>query len=1032
MLGADQNCSCYGATTRQAPLEETVALERLIDQAGVSEWSGQDRAGAAPSTGSLGRYTILGALGEGGMGQVLRVRDRILGREVAAKVIRREAGPQQTARFVREAQVTGHLQHPNIVAMHELGMTEEGQLYFTMKAVEGQDLAARLDEERSGAAPKQSLASNLQLFLKVCDALSYAHSRNVVHRDLKPSNIMVGQFREVQVMDWGLARLIGQPDAVAARDGDGADPSSLVAPAGADRPLRTLAGAVLGTPSYMSPEQARGEIGRIDRRSDIYSLGAILYELLTLQPPFSGETLIEVVQQVAFGALVPPSARGCEREIPHELEVVVLKAMSRRVRDRYEQVEQLRSEIAAYLEGRVLQAVDYSGWQVLQKWVGRNRPAVAALLVGVASVLAALGGISWQLGEARRARDGERVQRMAAEAATRRAVASLREQERLRAAEHEGRIALEQSRKRGEQKERMARVGQLVGEAAALYRSRADPGHISARLAEAQRLVADHPALLRLQGRMALDRQQWGRSKALLERVVEHIPEDYQAHFLLYRWYQEQGQSVSLAAQVHVEKAARYGALDTAIGLMSRGHRVFQEAVRLSGQAKTDALQRALAMAVRALKKDPGFWWALTLRAWCYGELGQHQRGLADLSEVLLRTKSPWAYINRANAYRKMGRFEPALADYGAALRINAEKVAAWFGRGGLHFDRRNFKQALADFTEAIRLSPRDARCHHMRAEAYAALGQHASALRDFDAALGLDATSFKSYFGRGRLYLSLERFAEARSDLDRAVRLAPGSTAAHFHRGYLHSVLREYDAALRDFSAVIRIDPKHARAYGNRGEILRRLKRHEQALADLARAVRLEPGKANSYHTRGLILMTLGRKAEALSDFGTVIRLNPRHRGAYSKRGELLTDMRRYDEALADLDRAIRLDPRRAEAYVLRGRLQDRRKQPGKALADYSAAIRLDARHKLAYTLRGVVHAEQKRHAQALADFESALRLDPGFATALINRGCLYRLQKRYRLAIADWERALPLTRATPWEQRVRAFLREARGQLK
>jgi serine/threonine-protein kinase len=183
-------------------------------------------------TDSLGRYRITGQLGAGGMGEVFQVHDSDLGRQIAAKVIRGQTDPVMLAKFVREAQITGQLGHPNIVPVHELGLTPDQKIYFTMKQVEGQTLAQMLTDQlniegchpiRTASETSQSevltterchtsLIAFLHHFLKVCDALAFAHSRGVIHRDLKPSNIMIGQFGEVQVMDWGLARVVGQPD----------------------------------------------------------------------------------------------------------------------------------------------------------------------------------------------------------------------------------------------------------------------------------------------------------------------------------------------------------------------------------------------------------------------------------------------------------------------------------------------------------------------------------------------------------------------------------------------------------------------------------------------------------------------------------------------------------------------------------------------------------------------------------------------------------------------------------------------------
>ncbi len=351
-------------------------LRQLIDQAGLPI---PDEVEPRSAQDALGRYPITGQLGEGGMGQILQIRDEEVGREMAAKVIKSQDDPLAVAALLREAKITGQLEHPNIVPLHELGMTDEGRIYFTMKRIEGADLAQLLDPGVEQEGP--TLFEYLQIFVKICDAISFAHSRDVIHRDLKPANIMVGRFGEVQVMDWGLARVVGQPDPAASACTLDLGAGSLTERTrgdGAAEPLQTLDGSVVGTPAYMPPEQARGEIARLDRRTDVYALGAILYVMLTLEPPFEGDGARDVVDQVIQGRLAPPSKRTPEREIPRELEAVVLKAMSPEPRQRYETVAQIKQEIEAYIEGRLLQAAQYNAWQVAQKWAVRHKTAIGA------------------------------------------------------------------------------------------------------------------------------------------------------------------------------------------------------------------------------------------------------------------------------------------------------------------------------------------------------------------------------------------------------------------------------------------------------------------------------------------------------------------------------------------------------------------------------------------------------------------------------------------------------------------------------
>ena len=305
------------------------------------------------------RYEVHGELGRGGMGRVVSVRDQRLGREVALKQLREGRDPR---RMAREARITARLEHPGIVPIYDAGTDPEGRPYYTMRLLRGRSLAEVLAE-----APDQE--ARLLLVRRVLDAtqaVAFAHSRGVVHRDLKPANIMLGAFGETQVVDWGLARL----------DGDELDPS--------DAGRTTMAagvtheGAVLGTPAYMSPEQAQGQRG--DERSDVWSLGVVLHELVTGAPPFTGGSGEDVLQRLRLST-VPRLTE------PPELAAIVNRALQRDPESRYPDAEALAEDLSAWLDGRRVEAYSYSGVELLGRLLRAWRvplavAALALLLVG--------------------------------------------------------------------------------------------------------------------------------------------------------------------------------------------------------------------------------------------------------------------------------------------------------------------------------------------------------------------------------------------------------------------------------------------------------------------------------------------------------------------------------------------------------------------------------------------------------------------------------------------------------------------------
>jgi serine/threonine protein kinase len=338
------------------------------------------------------RFAERGRIGRGGMGEVVRVVDNEIRREVAVKYLLNQADERQRARFLEEARITGQLEHPNIVPVHDVGIDGQGRLYFSMKMVKGRSLAEVFDALRKddpAAVKEYTLGRLLTILLNVGNALAYAHSRGVIHRDLKPANIMVGDFGEAYVMDWGLAKILGTAEDA---------PAKVEAGRPGDAGM-TQDGSVVGTPSYMPPEQAMGKIAELDQRSDIYSLGAILYETLTLSPPTGPERdTMAILVKVAEGDIDPPERQSPRRArlglIPPELSAVAMKALAKEPKDRYQTVEDLQKDVQLYMEGRSVSAKRDSAWELFTKLVKRNKGAsiatAAALLVLAGVVTAAM------------------------------------------------------------------------------------------------------------------------------------------------------------------------------------------------------------------------------------------------------------------------------------------------------------------------------------------------------------------------------------------------------------------------------------------------------------------------------------------------------------------------------------------------------------------------------------------------------------------------------------------------------------------
>jgi len=299
----------------------------------------------------MGRYELLGEIARGGMGVVFKGRDPDLGRDLAIKVLldSHEEKADLIRRFVEEARIGGQLQHPGVAPVYELGVFADARPYFTMKLVRGRTLAALL---RDRGGPAAELPRFLAIFQQVCQTMAYAHSRGVIHRDLKPSNVMVGGFGEVQVMDWGLAKVLSKKgdDEGGARS-DPTDGGEIHLARGGSAADASMAGTVLGTPAYMPPEQARGDVGAVDERADVFGLGSILCEILTGRPAYTGTAAPEAFRKALRGDTAEAAARLDASGAEADLLALARDCLAVEPADRPRDAGEVAVRVTAYLAG---------------------------------------------------------------------------------------------------------------------------------------------------------------------------------------------------------------------------------------------------------------------------------------------------------------------------------------------------------------------------------------------------------------------------------------------------------------------------------------------------------------------------------------------------------------------------------------------------------------------------------------------------------------------------------------------------------
>jgi eukaryotic-like serine/threonine-protein kinase len=402
-LQALQGTSLMEAAQRPSP--ETDEIDSTLSHSPLQAPGAQAEDSASPSATTPGsaasqpspassevlrkRYQIVEFYKAGGLGEIYRAHDEQLGRMVALKQIKQKYGHADAMRerFTREAEINGRLEHPAIVPVYSLGRYEDGRPFYTMRFVAGEELGAVIKRRHAPAAPRDDRQHSLELrqlirrFIDVCNAIAYAHSRGVVHRDLKPSNVLIGSFGETFLIDWGLAKASGEAESSLPLF-DNERPAA----------FHTEVGTKVGTLRYMSPEQARGDIETIGKAADIYGLGALLYEIVTGQPPLQGTSADEVLRRAIEGQIPPP--RSLRADIPRPLESICLKALSYSPSQRYESAASLAADVENWLADEPVEAHRDSPVDRLGRAVRRHRTGVVGVAVLLLATVAALGVIS--------------------------------------------------------------------------------------------------------------------------------------------------------------------------------------------------------------------------------------------------------------------------------------------------------------------------------------------------------------------------------------------------------------------------------------------------------------------------------------------------------------------------------------------------------------------------------------------------------------------------------------------------------------
>jgi tetratricopeptide (TPR) repeat protein len=841
--------------------------------------------GDAPSR--VGRYEVRRLLGRGGMGSVYLAHDPELDRPVALKVPQL-AGPDAEERFLREARAAAALSHPNLCPVYDVGRAD-GVLYLAMAYLPGPTLTEVIRQQ--GPLPP---ARSAAIAAAVARGMAEAHRHGIVHRDLKPGNILLDHNGEPVITDFGLALRASVPAATTATTV-------------AYQPRLTEAGVLMGTPAYMPPEQARGELERIGPASDVYALGAILFELLTGRLLFPACPLHEMVRLIETQPAPSPSA--IRRGVPPGLDAVCRRALAKEPTQRFGSMEDFAAALAPFATRR-------------RPW---GRVAVAAAVLALLAIAAGAviyvktdnGTVEIRLSDPAAAVevavDGNEITLTANGRVT-----------KVRAGGHallvKGPDFETEARTfnvtRGEKK--VVEVELRPKPAAAV--TKPEPLPLSPERARLARLLASC--------REAFEQRRWDDLGRLAREAIQIDPESPGA--LAFRGHDRAIRNDLRGAREDLDAALKLNP-ESSYALTIRG------TMSLKENRDDDAIAD-LTVAMR-LDPNPRLWLA---RALAYSHKGEYRQVIADATHAIkVGFQGPEAHRDRATAHANLGEYKEALADYATALLLGPSHARIWLQRSALYVKMGDAARAAADWEQARALNPalriedrpvvpdppkpvqrkklspaESAALVVALEEAEKALRENrsADALKSIETAIHLDPAEARPHAQRSWLLHSNGKFKEAIAVANEAIHLDPTYAIAYFWRGHCRGQLADYAGAIADYTIALRLDSQSAQAWGNRCHCYLQRGQYHQAVADATEAARLDETWLGN---RGVAYLYLGEDDKALADFARMADLQPTNSlhlrwsaAVRARRGDL-------DGAAKDRERALQRDPQSANAPV-------------------------------------------------------------------------------------------------------------------
>jgi serine/threonine protein kinase/Flp pilus assembly protein TadD len=991
-------------------LEELAALSGAARDATVND---------GPLTGVLGDFRIVGEIGRGAMGVVYEAEQISLGRRVALKVLPFVAtlDPRHLARFHNEARAAAGLRHNNIVPVFCVGC-ERGVHFYAMQFVDGRSLAAVLAELRRAARRQPAGAAEdgaeqpttlyaaataalaalstegvsrdreyyrrvAQLGVQAAEALEYAHEMGIVHRDVKPGNLLLDDRGSVWVTDFGLAHL---------QHGEGS---------------LTLTGDLVGTLRYMSPEQAAGKRVGIDHRTDVYSLGATLYELLTLRPAFTGTDRQELLRQVALEE--PAAPRKLDRSIPAELETIVLKALEKNPADRYATAQELADDLRRWLDDRPIQARRPTLVQRLRKWARRHRTVVwaAAVVLMLAAAMLA-GSIGWQAydWQARRELTAQAVEQALDESA------SWQRQRRL----PEGLSAAR-------------RADGLVrgGTSDESLRKR-----VEARLADLELLETLENVPLKeaiAVGSVAFD---FGRVDRTYGSVfgaagldVEGLPAKEVAERLLRTTVAAELASI-LDWWAHARRENRGPGDTTWQHLLAVAREVEPEG---AAARVRDALRsrKRQALVDAAASEGAGDLLPLTLHALAVALREVQAFGPAEalLWEAQRRHPDDFGMnIMLGWVLEHKQPPEPATATrfFQAAAALRPQSIFARLNLGIVLRDAGDLDGAIRECLAVIQLDPKFAPAHSNLAVALTEKGDLNQAISECQAAIKLDPKFAPAHYNLGNALSRKGNEDGAIRAFRQALKLDPKLPLAHHALGTLLYGKRDLDGAIGELCQAIKLKNNFPDAHTTLGIALHDKGDRKGAIREMHEALRFKKDHLDAHVNLGLYFMEQGRWSKAIAAYQAALRIKNDLPQVHCNLAIALMERGRFDEAIAECRAALHLKKDYAEAYNSLGNALRAQGKWDEAIAAYRAALGLKKDYPEAHNNLGIVLAAMGRLDEAIAEFQTALRFKKDDPLTHCNLGQALLLQGRFADALAALKRGSELGSRDPhWRHRGR-----------